>query len=127
MDDLRFDVETPPTAAQRLMVVLPRVAFALVFILIGASKLNSSGLWVRVFERIGFGQWFRYLAGSMQLAGGALMLVPRTVIPGALLIACTMAGAAVADVFYLNAGPAFVVPLALLAGSIAFAWQRWAA
>ena len=127
MDDLRFDIETPPTAAQRLMVFLPRVAFALAFIIIGASKLNSSSLWVRVFDRIGFGQWFRYLAGSMQLAGGALMLVPRTVIPGALMIACTMAGAAVADLFYLNAGPAFIVPLVLFAGSIALAWQRWAA
>ena len=54
------------------------------------------------------------------------MLVPRTTIFGALMIACTMAGATVADLFYLHAGPAFVIPLVLFAGAIAIGWQRWA-
>jgi uncharacterized membrane protein YphA (DoxX/SURF4 family) len=126
VSDLRFDIETPPTLAQRLIVILPRLAFGGVFIAIGLSKFDSSGLWVRVFERIGVGQWLRYVAGAMQVAGGALMLVPRTAVAGALMIACTMAGAIVADLLYLNAGPAFVIPLALFAGAIALAWQRWA-
>lgn len=126
MPDLQFDIETPPTAAQRLIVALPRVAFGVAFIVIGLSKFESSGSWVKVFEAIGFGQWFRYFTGAMQIAGGALMLLRRTTIVGALMIACTMAGAAVADLFYLHAGPAFVIPLVLFAGAIAIAWQRWA-
>jgi uncharacterized membrane protein YphA (DoxX/SURF4 family) len=126
MSDLQFDIDTPPTAAQRLIGVLPRIAFGLVFIAIGLSKFDSSGSWVGVFAQIGFGQPFRYFTGAMQIIGGALVLLPPTSILGAVMIACTMAGAVVADLFYLHAGPAFVIPLVLFAGAIAIAWQRWA-
>jgi len=123
--NLQFDIETPPTIAQRMMVFLPRLAFGVVFIVIGFSKFDSSSEWVKVFQTLGLGQWFRYFTGAMQMTGGALMLVPRTSIAGALMIACTMAGAAVADLFFLNGGPIFIVPLALFGGAIALAWQRW--
>jgi putative oxidoreductase len=126
LPDLQFDIETPPTAAQRLIALLPRVAFGIAFITIGLSKFDSSGSWVRIFEQIGFGQWFRYFTGAIQVIGGGLMLVRRTTIVGALMVACTMAGATVADLFYLHAGPAFVIPLVLFAGAIAIGWQRWA-
>ena len=32
---------------------------------------------VLIFNRIGFGQWFRYFTGTLQILGGALVLIPR--------------------------------------------------
>lgn len=62
---------------------------------VGASKLSSDahGEWVRIFDRIGSGQGFRYLTDAMQVAGGILLLIPRTLTLGARMLACTMIGA----------------------------------
>jgi putative effector of murein hydrolase LrgA (UPF0299 family) len=49
----------------------------------------------------------------VQVAGGALMLWPRTRTYGVVLLASTMVGAAVVDLFVLGS-PAVIVPLMLL-------------
>src|SRR2546430_2861644 len=33
--------------------------------------------WVRIFDRIGLGQWFRYFTGALQVTGALLVLIPR--------------------------------------------------
>lgn len=62
----------------------------------------------------------------MQIAGSVLTLFRRTTIVGAALIACTMAGAVVADLFFLHMGPATVMPLALFGAAVGVAVQAWA-
>ena len=49
---------------------------------IGKSKLSAQSSWIKTFEQIGFGQWFRYLTGSMQIAGAIAVLIPRTFLLG---------------------------------------------
>jgi putative oxidoreductase len=49
---------------------------------------------VQVFEAIGFGQWFRYVTGVVEVGGALLLLVPATGFFGALLLAVTMVFAA---------------------------------
>ena len=50
----------------------------MVFVYVGVIKLpDEAGMWVRLFERIGIGQWFRYVTAIVEIAGGVLMLLPR--------------------------------------------------
>jgi putative oxidoreductase len=100
-----------------------RGAVALVFFLIGIEKLTGS-TWVKLFEEIGFGQWFRYFAGIVQMAGSLLLLIPSTARLGAALIGCTMLGAMILHMFVLSTGPfAAVVPAVLLVLVIAAGWK----
>jgi putative oxidoreductase len=77
-------------------------------------------MWVQVFDEIGLGQWFRYLTGAMQVAGGILLLFRKTMTAGAGMLASTMLGAALVDAFILQE-PAFIIPLLLFA-VIGAAW-----
>src|SRR5262249_38625385 len=97
-----------------------RGGVAVVFLIFGSEKVFGSS-WVSLFDQIGFGQWFRYFTGSLQLLGGVLMLVPYTTKLGAGVLACTMLGAILIHMFVLGTGvTAAIVPAALL-GLIGFA------
>jgi len=66
------------------------------FVLFGAEKFpsNSAGPWVKLFQQIGIGQWFRSLTGFLEILGGVLVLIPWTAQAGLALLAVTMASAA---------------------------------
>ena len=117
MFELKPAIDEAPAlaAAKRLARQAPSVAVAALFILVGYTKFDNDprGDWVRLFERIGLGQWFRIVTGVVQVLGGALMLWPRTRTVGAAMLACTMAGAVIVDLFVLGS-PLVVVPLMLL-------------
>ena len=83
-----------------------RLGVALVFIDIGYEKVfpAASSYWVRIFTDIGFGLWFMYLTGMLQIIGGLLMIVPRTAVFGAALLASTMIGAMFTHFFLLSTG-----------------------
>src|SRR5204862_2816414 len=51
---------------------MPRIGVGLFFVIFGLEKFDSSpiGSWVRLFEQIGIGHWFRYLTGVIEVAGG---------------------------------------------------------
>jgi len=110
---MRLTLDETPTRMERIGASIPRLALAVVFLLIGSSKFGATSPWISMFERIGWGQWLRYLAGVMQLAGALLLLLPKTAAGGALLIACTMAGAVYFDLTRLQLGFAAVIPFAL--------------
>src|SRR5262249_14376289 len=110
------------SAAERRDVLgwLMRAGLGALFVAIGTSKFNADphGMWFQIFEKIGFGQWFRILAGVMQVAGGVLFLFPGTCRFGAASIAATMIGAAVTDVVVLGNPVIVVAPGALLAAVV---------
>src|SRR5215471_6069039 len=81
---------------------LIRAGVALLFILVGQSKFATRSQWVAIFDQIGFGQWFRYLTGTLQVAGGLIMLIPRTFVYGIIVLASTMIGAIAAWIFFLG-------------------------
>ena len=45
---------------------------------------------VESFTQIGWGQWFRYLTGVLDIAGAALLFVPRWTCYGAVVLACSV-------------------------------------
>jgi putative oxidoreductase len=67
------------------------------------------------------GQWFRYFTGVVQVAGGLLLLTPWTLTLGAVLLAGTMVGAAIVDIFDIGAVGFALLPLILL-GAVGAIW-----
>ena len=123
MSELMFGTEPPPHRLDVFMERVPRIGLALAFISIGYSKFDPHGSWVKTFAAIGVGQWLRYTAAVMQIAGGALMLYRRTAPVGAVVAGCTMVGAVAAQLFFLHGGPLAIVPAILLAALIAVGWR----
>jgi len=107
------DTSRTRAVARTLARSLPAIAIGLLFIFIGYGKFESRGMWVQIFEQIGLGQWFRIFTGVVQVTGGVLMIPRRTRTAGAVLLGCTMLGAAIVDVVVIGS-PVVVVPLLLL-------------
>jgi uncharacterized membrane protein YphA (DoxX/SURF4 family) len=99
-----------------------RGGIALVFILAGTEKFGSK--WVELFRRIGAGQWFRYFTGVVEILGAVLVLIPRTVSSGLILLACTMASAALILAFVIGRLADGVFPSVFFIGLAAFWWNR---
>src|ERR1035438_8665502 len=93
-----------------------RGCVAVAFVYIGLDKFDEApnGEWIRIFERIGFGQWFRHATGVIEIAGGILFVPPRTYRVGAVLLGGAMAGAIVAHLTVLHDPILSIVPLILL-------------
>ena len=116
----------PAQAPQRIDVFFkwfPRVALAGVFLMIGRSKFSSQSVYVDIFRQIGFGVWFRYLTGAMQITGSILVLIPRTFLAGIGLLACTLLGASLAWIFFLGSPGTAIIPGALLAIVLGIGYQ----
>ena len=76
------------------------------------SKVESS-------TTIGVGDWLRIVTGSLQIAGGLLLLIPRTALIGAAMLAVTMVGAMLAWMFFLGSPGTAVIPAVILGMLIA--------
>ena len=95
---------------------LPRVAVALLFFFVGKSKFGAHSSWIKTFDQIGFGQWFRYMTGVIQMLGAIAVLIPRIFPWGIVILACTMLGAILASIFLLGVPFNAIFPAALLIG-----------
>ncbi|MDP9601752.1 UNVERIFIED_ORG: putative membrane protein YphA (DoxX/SURF4 family) [Variovorax paradoxus] len=105
---------------QRRVVWGVRILLALAFGAAGAAKLAGAQQMVQVFDAIGFGQWFRYLTGLVEVGGALLLLVPATGFLGGLLLAATMVCAVATHLVLIGGNPAPAVMLALLSGFVAW-------
>jgi uncharacterized membrane protein YphA (DoxX/SURF4 family) len=90
-----------PAAIYRLQVLI-----GLMFVAAGAAKLAGADVMVRQFEAIGLGQWFRPVAGGMEILGGLSLLVPRVAVLGAILLASVILGSTGAMIGHLAAASA---------------------
>ena len=95
---------------------------AAVFFAAGGAKLAGATAMVQVFNAIGFGQWFRYVTGGIEVLSAVFLLVPSLAPFGAILLACTMIGAILAHVTALHTSPAG--PIVLLIVVSVVIWQR---
>lgn len=77
------------------------------------------------FARMGFGDWFRYLTGAVELIGAVGLLVPRLAAYAALWLAGVMVGAVVVHLTVLPPA-ALAIPPAVLCGLfLLLARARW--
>ncbi len=99
-----------------------QILMALVFLGAGAAKLAGAESMVEEFQKIGIGQWFRYVTGAIEICGAIALLIPRFSGFGALLLTGTMVGAAFTHLFVFNDSP--VAPLVLFVPLMIIIWAR---
>jgi len=107
---------------QRRIVWGVRILLALAFGAAGLSKLAGVPQMVQVFDAIGFGQWFRYLTGVVEVVGAVLLLVPATGFLGGLLLTATMVGAVATHLVLIGGNPAPALVLGLLSAFVV--WRQ---
>jgi uncharacterized membrane protein YphA (DoxX/SURF4 family) len=128
MSDTRATSETPgaPTTRGRVLGIVLwalQALLALTFAMAGLAKMGGDQAMVEMFATIGVGQWFRYVVGTLELAGAAGVMIPRLSGLAALGLIGLMAGATATNVLVLGASP--LLPIALLVVSALVVWGRW--
>jgi uncharacterized membrane protein YphA (DoxX/SURF4 family) len=103
---------------KRIGFWLLKVLLAALFIFTGGAKLAGLPATVDVFERVGFGQWFRYLTALLELGGAALLLWPSTTAFGALLLTIVSVGAFLAQLLVLHEDIIHTIAMTLVLGAI---------
>jgi putative oxidoreductase len=118
------NVSSSSTPGKGLNIALWIVQGLLAFAFVGAAsgKLLGKPEMVALYDVIGVGQWFRYVTGLVELAGAVLILVPKTRVIGAGLLAGTMLGAIATHLFVLHSPP--TAPAVLLALVAFVLWGR---
>lgn len=114
---------TPSSKAKAGNIILwvLQVLVAALFLFAGGTKLIGVPPMVELFDKIGFGSWFMYLTGALEVIGAVALLVPRFVALGALLLAGVMVGAVITN-FALGENPLPAVVLVIVTAIIA--WGR---
>lgn len=114
-----------PTARLKMSFWIIRAAVAFVFISSGLEKfsIGPASEWIRMFAKIGLGEWFRYFTGALEIAGGLLLLVPFAARAGAALLVLCMAGAIVCHIFILGDPFSSIITAALIVAILAAARQ----
>jgi putative oxidoreductase len=114
--------ESQPSKALNVTFWILQALAAAAFLMAGATKLAGAEMHVAMFEKIGFGQWFRYFTGSLEVISAVLLLLPKTAGIGAALLAATMVGAVATHLFIIGGSAAPALVLLLITAAVA--WYR---
>jgi|HubBroStandDraft_1064217.scaffolds.fasta_scaffold00005_18 putative oxidoreductase len=98
-----------------------KLFLVLVFLTTGSFKLYGVPRLVEAFGRLGFGQWFRYLTGCLEIAGAIGILVPPVAAYGGLILLGISVGAFFADFYVFNQDVIHCFVLAGLSGIVIWA------
>jgi hypothetical protein len=124
------EIATVP-AAKRVSAInvtlwTAQILLAACFAFVATPKLLGDPTAVAAFKSIGFGQWFRYLTGSCELAGAVGLVIPRLSGLAAIGLVGLMVGATLTNLF-LMPGMAPVAVVTVLLGVVfgLIARARW--
>ena len=106
----------------KTLLAIIRALLAVAFGAAGLAKLAGAEMMVHTFDAVGFGQWFRYVTGAIEVGSAIFLWVPGFQAYAAGLLVCTMIGAVIAHALVL--GMAAGLP-ALVLGALAAA-TLWA-
>jgi uncharacterized membrane protein YphA (DoxX/SURF4 family) len=104
---------------RRVLTVL-RVLLAIQFAGGGLMKLGGAESMVTLFADIGAGQWFRYVVGVLEIAGGVGLLIPLVAGMAAVGLAALMTGALVTRAVVLDGTPAIEALFLIATAAIAY-------
>lgn len=99
-----------------------QILAAIAFFSAGSAKLAGVPMMVKIFDQIGFGQWFRLVTGLVEIIGATALLIPSLTAFGGLLLATTMVFGVLTHLFIIGGNPAPAVLLMCTTGAIA--WLR---
>jgi uncharacterized membrane protein YphA (DoxX/SURF4 family) len=106
---------------RRYGLIAVKMIVALTFLTAGTAKLAGVEMMVAAFDAVGFGQWFRYLTGVIEIASAILLFVPGLQAIGAGVLVATMTGAVIAHFTVIGPSAVPATILGLLAGTILYA------
>ncbi|WP_051342522.1 DoxX family protein [Pseudonocardia spinosispora] len=89
---------TGTTKTWNIVLWVLQVLGAVSFLFAGYQKLSGDPQMVALFTAIGWGQWFRYLTGTLEILGALALLIPRLRALGALGLIGVMIGAIITSV-----------------------------
>src|SRR5262245_47878606 len=110
-----------PRKERRTVTWVLKSLLGLAFLVIGTVKLTGSLRTAQMFANIGWGQWFRYATGLLDVLGAVLLFVPRWTFFGALVITGTI-GLASALTLAHRIHDSLAPPLVLTALAATLAW-----
>ena len=116
--DSRFKDSLPDWALRGIIFV------AFLYFSTGKFKTDPNAPWTVLFNRIGFGQWLRYVAAVLEMVGAFLTVFSRTVEAGLVLLGTIMFGALLIVLLVLHRPSDAFVPFAILCGLIALGLHR---
>ena len=117
-----IDTRSVPTGRAAVVALwVIQILLAAMFLMAGGSKLAGAPAMVELFKALGFGQWFRYVTGTVEATSAVLLLIPSWSAFGALLLVPTMIGAMAANV---SLGQSPAVPGVLMILAAVVAWMR---
>lgn len=108
--------------AKNVVLWIVQVITALGFLVAASGKFTGDPQITATFDAIGFGDWFRYLIGVLEVAGAIALFVPRLTGLAGLAFVGLMVGATFTQ---LVIGQSIVAPLVLLVPAAIVAWGRW--
>ena len=117
----RTSLQSSSTAERFALVA--RILIALAFAGAGLAKLAGVPALVALFEHIGFGQWFRFCTGTVEIVGAILVVLPGTAAFRAVILFMTMAAALFTHAFVIDGNPLPAIVL-LLSGFVGWV-RRW--
>lgn len=91
--------------AKEIVLWALQIGIAVMLLKAGFAKLTSDPMMVQVFGAIGFGQWFRYLTGGLEVIGSIGLLIPGLAGYAALLLSMVMAGAVMTHLLLIGGSP----------------------
>ena len=97
-------------------------AMGALFLYLGGAKLLGAPAAVRLFRDIGWGQWFRYITGVVEVSGALMLLIPALAGASALLLMSVMGAATGIELFVLHRPPA--AAMACMCAHSVIAWGR---
>ena len=109
--------------ARRIITWILRVLLGVTFLGIGIEKITGTMGTIPFFDAIGWGQWFRYFSGILDIAGALLIFVPRWTSLGALIITCTVGLGTYLCFTKALFNPIFPLIMTLLA--VTLLWLTW--
>ena len=103
-----------PSVARNVGLWVLQVLTAAAFLVAGFATLSGQPMMVETFEKIGVGQWFRYVTGAIEIGSAILLLIPRLTPVGAALLVCTMTGAVLSHLLVIGGSPVPALVLGVL-------------
>jgi putative oxidoreductase len=125
---MTVSITTPHTslrlAAVRVGSLAARALVAVAFIVAGSANLAGTPSAIEMFKAVEGGQWLRYLAALVEVAGAAMLLLPGLIGLGALLLAATMFCVLLGHIFGLGDTPVDTVVLFVASSAILWFHRR---
>ena len=107
----------------KYLILAIKILVSVAFLGAGLSKLAGVEMMVNTYEEIGFGQWFRYLTGVIEVGSVILLWLGSKQVFGAVLLVCTMLGAVLTHYFILGPSAVPAIVLGLLSAYILYYYR----